>query len=213
MNANTPDALLFITPGCPHCPVVLQGLSELVKNGTIGALEVVNVAAHPERAAELGVRSAPWTRIGGYVLQGALSASELKTWAERAASPEGDTEYLRELLGSGRLDEAEAFVRDESSRLNGILPLLEDIEAAMQVRVGAGALLEDQEGSEQLQALIPDLGRLSEHEDHRIRGDACHYLGLTGSDRARPYLEARRDDPQDEVREIAAESLERLGGE
>ena len=45
---STPDALLFITPGCPHCPGVLQGLSEMVKQGTIGKLTVINAASHPE---------------------------------------------------------------------------------------------------------------------------------------------------------------------
>jgi hypothetical protein len=212
MSSNAPDALLFITPGCPHCPVVLQGLSELVKSGALGSLEVVNVAERPERAAELGVRSAPWTRIGSYVLQGAQTPAELKAWAARAASGKGDSEYLRELLGSGRLDEAESYVAEEEGRLGGVIPLLEDTEAAIQVRLGAGALIEGRTGTEALRALIPELGRLSAHEDPRIRGDACHYLGLTASEAALPYLEARREDPSEEVREIAAESLETLRG-
>ena len=212
MSSNAPDAMLFITPGCPHCPVVLQGLSELVKEGAIGALEVVNVAERPERAAELGVRSAPWTRIGHYILQGAQSPAELKAWAERAADDAGDTEYLRELVGSGRLDEAEAYVGEQADRLKGVIPLLEETDAPMQVRLGAGALLESQAGSETLQALIPELGGLTRHADHRIRGDACHYLGLTGSADAISYLRACENDSSQEVREIAAESLESLGG-
>lgn len=212
MSSKAPDALLFITPGCPHCPVVLQGLAELVKEGAIGALEVVNVVEHPERAAELGVRSAPWTRIGSYVLQGAHSLGELKTWAARARSSEGDAEYLRELLGTGGLADAEKYIEDAPERLKGVIPLLEDTEAPMQVRVGAGALVEGQAGSEALQALIPELGRLSRHEDHRIRGDACHYLGLTGRKEAVSYLEQCEKDPSEEVREIAAESLQTLRG-
>jgi hypothetical protein len=212
MNSNAPDALLFITPGCPHCPVVLQGLSELVKEGAIGALEVVNVAQHPERAAELGVRSAPWTRIGSYILQGAQSPAELKRWVERAASGNADAEYLRELLGSGGLADAQKYVEEDPQRLKAIIPLLEDTEAPMQVRLGAGALLEGQAGREGLKALIPELGRLSRHEDHRVRGDACHYLGLTGSEEAVALLEQREQDPSEEVREIAAESLETLRG-
>ena len=57
MSETPPDALLFITPGCPHCAGVLEGLGEPVKQMLIGKMTVVNVAAHPELAAEYGVRS------------------------------------------------------------------------------------------------------------------------------------------------------------
>jgi len=52
MSPSPPDALLFITPVCTHCPSVLQALSELVKQAQVGKLTVVNIAAHPEQAAE-----------------------------------------------------------------------------------------------------------------------------------------------------------------
>ena len=71
MNQNAiPDALLLLAPGCPHCPAVLEGLSGLLKEGVIGRLEAVNAAIHPERAAELGVRTVPWARIGPFELEG-----------------------------------------------------------------------------------------------------------------------------------------------
>jgi hypothetical protein len=35
-------------------------VGRLLKGGVIGRLEAVNVAIHPERAAELGVRKVPW---------------------------------------------------------------------------------------------------------------------------------------------------------
>lgn len=210
--SQTPDALLLIAPGCPHCPIVLQGLSELVKVGAIGRLEVVNVAAHPEVAAELGARSAPWTRIGPYVLEGAQTPGALKAWAEKAAAGSGGADYLRELLSSGRLKEAETYLETNGDRLADVLTLVGDPEAPMQVRIGANALLEGREGSEALASLVPGLGELSEHADHRVRCDACHLLGLTGSPDAAPFLRARLGDDSTEVREIAEESLESLGG-
>ena len=51
-----PDALLLIATGCPHCPTVLAGVGDLVKQGKIGRLEVVNIVTHPEVAQALGVR-------------------------------------------------------------------------------------------------------------------------------------------------------------
>ena len=57
-----PDALLLISTHCPHCPAVLAALAELVKQGAIGRLEVVNLEQHPEVGQALGVRSVPWLR-------------------------------------------------------------------------------------------------------------------------------------------------------
>jgi hypothetical protein len=208
--AAAPDALLFIAPGCPHCPVVLGGLAELVKVGVIGRLEVVNVAEHPEQAAALGVRAAPWTRIGPFVLEGAQTPKALQEWAERAALDEGGTEYLRQLLGSGRLGEAEAYIAG-SGRLRDLLPFIEDPEAPIQVRLGANAILEAQAGRDTLADLIPQLGSLSMHPDHRVRSDACHLLGLSGNPEAEPFLRERLVDESDEVREIAGEAVETLG--
>jgi len=210
MSKSAPDALLFIAPGCPHCPRVLDALGELLKEGVIGRLEAINVAEKPDMAAAQGVRSAPWTRIGGYELPGARSAEELRNWAERAADETGGSDYLRELLEAGRLDAAEQRIADQQEPLQAVLPLLADPEAPLQLRLGAGALLESWADRPELAALVTELGQLATHSDHRVRADACHYLGLSGDPAARPYLEERLEDEAPEVREIAAEALERL---
>jgi hypothetical protein len=209
--ATIPDALLFITPGCPHCPVVLQGLSELVKQGLIGSLEVVNAALRPERAAELGIRTAPWTRIGPFILEGSQSPAELKKWAKLAGSEGGVGEYLKQLLTEGNLAIAERFISDNPHSLATTLPLIEDPELPIQVRLGIGALFEGQPGSEPLKSLVAELGRLSRHEDHRVRCDACHFLGLSRSRVAIPILQERLKDDHPEVREIAEEALREAG--
>lgn len=209
---NIPDALLFITPGCPHCPMVLQGLSELVKQGLIGRLEVVNAALRPERAAELGIRTAPWTRIGPFILEGSQTPAELKKWAELAGSEKGVGEYLKQLLTEGNLAIAERFVGEHPEYLATTLPLIGDPESPIQVRLGIGALFEGQPGSEALQSLVAELGKMSQHEDHRVRSDACHFLGLSQSRAAIPFLQQRIDDEHPEVREITEEALEALQG-
>jgi len=210
MTSIPPDALLFIAPGCPHCPVVLQALSEMVKQGTIGHLDIINVAAHPEAAAQHGVRAAPWTRLGPFELEGAQTPQELRRWAELAGSPDGITRYLEQLLRDGQLARAEQQLARHPDWLAQLLPLLTQADTPMQVRVGVGALLEGQAGSAELQALVPALGELSRAADHSVRADACHYLGLSGSAEAVPFLRARLEDESSEVREIAAESLDVL---
>ena len=81
-----PDALLLMAPGCAHCPVVLEGLGRLLKEGRLGRLEVVNVAVHPEAAVAAGTRSVPWTRIGPFELDGLYGPAELAEWAAYAAA-------------------------------------------------------------------------------------------------------------------------------
>ena len=92
-----PDALLLLTSTCPYCPTVLAALSDLVKSGDIGRLEVVNIGTRPEIAQQYGVRTVPWMRIGPFELEGLRSPAELKQWVERAGTPEGLAEYFHEL--------------------------------------------------------------------------------------------------------------------
>ena len=95
-----PDALLLIATGCAHCPTVLDGLCKLLKQGRLGRLEVINIAARPDYAQSIGVRSVPWTRIGPFELEGAQNPSALAEWAERAATGTGLGPYYSHLLES-----------------------------------------------------------------------------------------------------------------
>lgn len=207
MSPTPPDALLFITPVCTHCPSVLQSLGELVKQSQIGKLTVVNIAAHPEQAAEYDVRSAPWLRLGAFTLTGAQSIAELRQWAEWASGDEGTAHYIEHLLREGDYKHAQAFIAADTRRLKPLLTIVADPEANIAVRLGVSALLEGYSNTPELQALLPQLADLSHHYDHRVRADACHLLGLTGSVAAKPHIEACLDDANDEVREIAEDAL------
>lgn len=210
MPASTPDALLFITSSCPHCPVVLQGLSELVKQSAIGKLTVINVDAHPEIAEEYGVRAAPWLRLGPFTLTGARSPAELRQWVEWSNSEEGVARYVEHLLISGGYKDARAFIAENTQRLGSLLVIVADPEKPIEVRVGVDALLEAYSNAAPLQNLVPQLAALTRHADHRVRADACNLLGLSGSPAARAFVEACLKDDSNEVREIAAESLQLL---
>ncbi|MDE2118398.1 MAG: HEAT repeat domain-containing protein [Betaproteobacteria bacterium] len=205
-----PDALLFVAPGCPHCAIVLQGLGELVKQGLVGKMTVVNVAAHPEQAAEYGVRAAPWLRLGPFTLTGAHSPAELKRWAEWASGEEGAAHYVEHLLKQGGYKQAVTFIAEDTQRLKPLLASIANPEASIDVRLGVSALLESYANTPALQMVLPQLGELTRHADHRVRADACHLLGLTGSAAARSYVAACLSDAHQEVREIAAEAMAEL---
>jgi len=210
MPATPPDALLFVTPGCPHCATVLQGLSELVKQGLIGKMTVVDVAAHPEQAAEYGVRAAPWLRLGPFTLTGAHKPAELRQWAEWASGEEGIAHYVEHLLKLGSYKQAAAFIDADTRRLKPLLAIVADPRTNIGVRLGVSALLEAHANSPSLQNLLPLLADLTRHADHRVRADACHLLGLTGSAAARTHVEICLKDAHEEVREIAKEAMEEL---
>ena len=95
---SAPDALLLISTHCSHCPAMLSALADLVKQGTIGRLEAVNLEQHPEIGQALGVRSAPWVRIGRIELAGMHSKLELAEWAAKADSEAGMGDWVHMLL-------------------------------------------------------------------------------------------------------------------
>lgn len=210
-NTPRPDALLLVANGCPHCPVVHKGLSKLVSENRIGTLKVVNINEKPDVAESLGVRSVPWLQLGPFELEGLYSSEELGNWADKASSPDGLADYYSELFKTGQLAKAIAHLRRDNARINVLIDLLSESDTELQVRIGIGAVMEEFEGTGLLQSVTDRLGGLSRSIDNTIRSDACHYLGLTHDPLARPYLERCLSDPDEEVREIAAESLESLG--
>lgn len=205
-----PDALLLISTHCPHCPAMLSALADLVKQGMIGRLEAVNLEQRPEIGQSLGVRSVPWLRIGRVELAGVHSKAELADWAAKADSEAGMADYLHMLLGEGQLPHAQALIEADPALLAAVLPIVGNVDASLNVRLGAGVLLENFAATDTLLALLPRLGELSQNADARVRADACHYLGLTGDATAQPWLEARLTDDDADVREIAAESLQAI---
>ena len=205
-----PDAQLLLASGCIHCPVVLAGLAELVKDGKIGRLEVINIGQHPELAASLGVRGVPWIRIGPFELTGAHSQSELADWAARAGDADGIREYLSGSLESGELDRVIAACRRSPELLPPLVALAGDLETPFAVRIGVGAVLEDLATEGLTSGLVEDITELSTSPHAQIRADAAHFLGLTGARQARARLEQLTGDEDAEVREIAAESLAEL---
>ena len=207
--ANTPpDALMLMGTQCPYCPGVLKSLQALLKSGAIGKLEYHNIEENPELARELGVRSVPWVRIGSFELEGLRSEKELREWAAKAGTDTGLTTWLEELLSSGNINKPLERVRSEPAMMDALLELFADPDTELNIRIGISAIMEDLQGTDTLNAIIKPLGKLTQHDDARVRGDACHYLSLSGNPDASTYIKPLLDDKDASVREIARESLE-----
>ena len=207
MSLPLPVALLFTAPGCPHCPGVKAYLNTLLQEGLIAVLEVVDASAETARAQAQGVHSVPWFMLGSLQFEGTLSLGELRTWAERAARDDGLKIYFYEMLKSGKRAKVEYMIRQQPDRAAVLGDLLLDSEASMAVRIGIGAVLEELQGGDLLDALVPKLVQILQQQEPRNRADAAHYLSLIANPAA---LNALRDCLQDadvEVREIAQEAL------
>ncbi len=204
------DAELLLATGCAHCAIVLEGLSQLVKEGLVGHLEITNIAVQAQRAQELNVRSVPWTRLGPFILEGQHSPGELRKWAQRANSIEGMSEYIATELKQGKLDKLIKMMNNAPQQLRALIPLLGDEDTEMQVRIGIDAILESIEDKSHLALLIPEFSPLASHKSPRIRADIGYYLALTESPEAIPVLKKLLQDESKEIQEIAREGLERL---
>lgn len=211
MTTSVPNALLLLAPNCPYCPTMFELLGRALKQGRLGRLEVVNILAHPELAQALGVRSVPWSRIGRFAFSGVLSPAELEHWIRHAAQGTGTAEYYAAALAAQGLAQVLDMIREQPASLGELLGLLAGPDTKMIVRIGIGALMEELQGSETLRGAIPQLGTLTASPLPQTRADVCHYLGLTASPAAIPWVRPLLGDPDPQVREIAAESLTLLG--
>lgn len=199
---------LFIAPGCPHCPNVLQALSELIKEGGIAELEVSNTALVPEKAQALNIRSVPWVKIGPFELTGTQTKGELKTWIARLESETGMQDYFIELITNGELNKVIQLLRKDASLFKQLPIMMLNEKISLGVKIGIGAIFEDFQGSTSIQALIPELSEMLKSDNVHLRNDACYYLGLTESDDAIAAIQSLSSDESKEVRETVVDALE-----
>lgn len=204
----TPDARLLIAPGCPHCPTMIRILSELVKEGLIGRLEIVNIQVHPDAAAEVGTRSVPWFRIGQFEFTGAHGEAEVREWVRKAAAGSGEIDYLLDLIEQRRLDEVQSQVEADPALLCRLIARMDDPDLGMVVRIGISALVEHFAGRPELARCLPQIEVLARSDSATVRGDAAHFLEQMDTPEARALLEQLREDPDAQVRELVADALE-----
>ncbi len=203
------EAKLLIAPDCPYCATMMNLLGDLLKEGRISRLLMINIVEQPDEAAKHNVRSVPWLKLGEMELTGAQTRTDLEHAIDMAVSNDGQQRFLFEQLKNGRLDEVAALIERDKSQLPDLVALLKGKEVPMTVRIGVSAILEGlQENPSVLNGILPELLELSAFPDETIRADACHFLSLTGGDKAVKRLQECTNDESSMVREVATESLE-----
>ncbi|WP_455202538.1 thioredoxin family protein [Kaarinaea lacus] len=204
-------ALLLTAPGCVHCAAVKKILDKFLAEGLIKQLEVVDATRHPNIASQYNVKSVPWLKLGPVELQGAQHEPDLRNWISQIGKPEGITRFLKHLLVEGELNRVIELIRERPEYMNHLLDLVIDEEKDMKIQLGVSAVFEEFEGSSLLQGMVAQLGELSTHENPQIRADVAHYLSLSHSDAALPFLQKLASDSDREVNEIANDILNEPG--
>ena len=207
---SSASVLMLMGKQCAYCGPMMQMLTELMKAGELAELRIVNIEENPELARQLGVRSVPWLQIGPFELQGNRSRQEISLWLERASNFEGLTEYLDEVLAEGNIGYAKKLVQRYPQALENVIALMADPQAKINVRLGVGVMIEEMAESDAFKVVVPRLIDYLSNKDARIRGDACHYLSLTKDSSYITVIEKLLSDENEEVREIAQESLDEL---
>ncbi|MCK5901943.1 MAG: thioredoxin family protein [Cocleimonas sp.] len=209
-TTTTPDVLLLVSSNCPYCSTVLNHFSTLIKSGEIAQLRVINLEQYPLAAKKYTVRSVPWIQIGTQQLFGAQTLETLRQkirWESQAKSLAATFDFL---LSDGQVDKVIEQIHQNTDRFDAILELLADQGTVLSTRIGIGVVMEEFTATDLLVSLIPRLGVLSTDQNALIRSDACHYLGLTKSPLARPFLTVALKDSNQDVLEIAQDSLDEL---
>ena len=166
------------------------------------------MTCHPLLAEKFNVRSVPWFKINNLEFFGAHTSAEIEYWVSHAHTPTGILRYITETLEAGQLKQIEDLIRKYPEWLAISLQILADSTSPIQARIGLSAVIENFAGDEILLTILPNLEVLLADEDHRVRADACHYLGMIPSIKIKELLTRCLSDDHPEVREVAEDGLE-----
>lgn len=209
MTDDIKTLTLYIAPGCPHCPAMLEMAGDLVKQARLGKLEVVNIAAAESLARAAGIRSVPSFQQGDAVISGVLTRQQLLDWLDKS-SQDSLTEAFNQAFADGQLDDIVDRVTQQPALLEHLLGMLADIETPMTSRIGISAAAEHFANSPVLSNQVETLCRLSSDDHASTRADIAHLLGLSGSEAALPCLKQLSKDAFEDVRDTALEAIESI---
>ncbi len=197
---------LYISSTCPNCEAMLHSVTTLIKRGTMPSIEIVNIE-HPSAELPVAIRSVPTLALDSMVFNGLHSLDELEQLLG-GYSNAGDYHLLTSyLLANGHLNQVERLLSTHPEAYQGLLRHIGDVNSPMQVRLGVTAILEAIPKTDALEALVPELLKLSHISNDRIRADAAHCLSLSAQPIALKRLEELVADPNPEITEIATDGL------
>ncbi len=204
-----PGVEVLIAAECPNCPNAVRAAVELLAQGLVSRLHVVDVRTFPAEARVRGIASVPVTICDELVLSGVRSPGELAGALESWGTAAWMEEVLAAHLAERRVDRAVALLEDGSGvGAFGVLWRRSSLATRLGLMLAAQMALENVPRA--LDGAIVSLVPLLESEAPPLRGDTAELLGWIGHPSAVPALRRLARDPHPELAAAAAEALERL---
>lgn len=212
--ASLPDVTVFAARWCSASSGTLGLLGRLAASEPRLSLRVIDAEALSPKERPLALASVPWTVLGGGEtrLFGTFGEGELADAFRAHIQGEGPLWSLGHLLSRKLSEEVHELLKGGvlKARDLGLLVLFPDLGT----RLAATHFLwqEAERGGLELFEAGEVLVQALQRRDPRDRGDAAFALGGMGDPRFLKALEALLEDPDEEVREAAAEASERIRG-
>jgi predicted thioredoxin/glutaredoxin len=202
---------LFVMPGCPICPQMERLFRQLQQEGLLDELEIIDITQHPQRAQELGIRSAPSYLVNGVLFSGLKHRPEIEQLLQQGAGGNWRS-LLSEELSEGGMETARKAVLEHEAARDALFDLLEDADTPLVVRIGLSAIIEELAERGLLEAHLPRLLKLAQSDDERIALDGLYYLSMLKAPQAVQTLskiaESAGHPLQQQARELLQEQAE-----
>ena len=215
MKDSSPISVeLFVATGCSYCPLVLNELTEQLKEGSIAELKIINIAVDNTRSDELNIRSVPWFSLANnnlfMIFSGNYSPKEIKNGIKVARNADGMKDYIEERLSQGELMTVVQAINIQPSVLSSVIAMLGDEETSMDIRIGLDVLIEQFSTTKILKDYTNELKKIATSNIARLQIDALHYIALTGDVENRMFLQEQVENTNPQIKEAALEAIETL---
>lgn len=199
---------LLIAPTCPSCPDVVSTCNRVALAAPQLQLRIIDAQYFKEMTGS--VRSVPTVIIDHMrTVVGPLHEQQLLEILNERGQPSYFKKSLASMIAAGRMDEAIPLIVSETG-LSALAELM--VDGAMQERMGLMLLAEEALDQDQhcLNGALPHLLPLVEADDPTLRGDVADLLGKIGAPGSTAALKRLLQDENEDVREVAEESLSLL---
>jgi hypothetical protein len=205
---------VFVAPGCPFCPRVVDQTVGMVAHDSRLRLEVWDAALFPEKAAACGVRSVPTVLLGTrFRWTGAVSAAEIREACEVLEKGVLGAAAMQRMIEEGNAFEIVRLFQENGATAPAFVDLL--THPALPLRLGAMAVMETLAEKDPRLAggVLPSLWERFDAAETAVKGDILYVIGEVGDGRWESTLAVIVDSAGDaEVRAAAAEALAKVRG-
>jgi hypothetical protein len=205
--------LVFVAPGCPFCPGVVDQAVGLVARDARLRLEVWDGGLFPEKAAASGVRSVPTVLLGTFRWTGTVSDLEIREALETLEKGELGAGAMERMIQEGQAFDILRLFQERGTVAPAFVELL--THPLLPLRLGAMAVVETMAETAPglARGVLPSLWERFGAAENAVKGDILYVIGEVGDGRWEPVLAAVADAAADpEVRAAAAEALGKIRG-